>query len=43
MNEKNKKYFIKLDLLNEIIAYFVKKRFRLLRKIAKFEKKEPRT
>ena len=38
----HKKYFIELDLLNDIIQYFITKRFKLLRKIAKIESKEPR-
>ena len=39
---KTKKYFIQLDLLNELITYLITKRFRLLQKIAKEEKKEPK-
>ena len=35
-------YYIELTLLNDTIEYFIKKRFALLRKIAKLENKEPK-
>jgi len=42
MKHKLIKYKIQLKQLNEIIEYFIKKRFKLLQKIAKIKKKEPR-